>query len=142
MTRPRTLRRHLLWVAALVVATSCSRAHVPAPDDGVHVTVKDFAITAPRTVPAGDVTLLVRNAGPATHEFVVVRTDVPADGLPIGSDGLSVNEEWLPVVDELEDIPMWTTQTLSLHLEPGRYVFFCNLAGHYLGGMRRGVEVV
>ena len=106
------------------------------------MTVKDFSIHAPATLPAGDVTLRVRNAGPATHEFVVVRTDLDADALPIGSDGLSVNEDWLQFVDELDEIPMWTTASLTLHLAPGRYVFFCNLEGHYLGGMHRAVEVV
>jgi uncharacterized cupredoxin-like copper-binding protein len=32
-------------------------------------------------------------------------------------------------------------RTLRLKLTPGRYVFFCNMAGHYLGGMRHEVVV-
>jgi uncharacterized cupredoxin-like copper-binding protein len=30
---------------------------------------------------------------------------------------------------------------LHLHLTPGRYVLFCNMAGHYLGGMHRTLVV-
>ena len=26
-------------------------------------------------------------------------------------------------------------RTLLLHLQPGRYVLFCNMSGHFLGGM-------
>jgi uncharacterized cupredoxin-like copper-binding protein len=28
-----------------------------------------------------------------------------------------------------------------LHLRPGRYELFCNMAGHYLGGMRAELVV-
>jgi hypothetical protein len=142
MSRTGTPRRPLVWATVLVAIVACSRAQPQPAGPAVGVRIKDFAIAAPRTIPAGEVTLLVRNAGPATHEFVVVRTDLPAGELPIGADGLSVNEEWLHGVGELDDVPMWTTGALSLHLEPGRYVFFCNLEGHYLGGMHRAVEVV
>jgi hypothetical protein len=34
-----------------------------------------------------------------------------------------------------------TIGTLPLTLAPGRYVFFCNLDGHYLGGMHAVLEV-
>jgi uncharacterized cupredoxin-like copper-binding protein len=30
---------------------------------------------------------------------------------------------------------------LRVHLTPGRYVLFCNMTGHYLGGMDRDIEV-
>jgi uncharacterized cupredoxin-like copper-binding protein len=30
---------------------------------------------------------------------------------------------------------------LRLHLRPGRYVMFCNMSGHYLGGMDTDVVV-
>jgi uncharacterized cupredoxin-like copper-binding protein len=76
-----------------------------------------------------------------THEFVVVRTDLPDDQLPIGSDGLSVNEEWLSSMGELDDVPASQSRSLTVDLAPGRYVFFCNLEGHYLGGMHGVLEV-
>jgi len=108
----------------------------------VDVTLKDFHIeTAEQTVAAGNVVFQVRNDAPMTHEFVVVRTDLPDDQLPIGSDGLSVNEEWLSAMGELDDVPASESRSLTLDLAPGRYVFFCNLEGHYLGGMHAVLEV-
>ena len=96
---------------------------------------------AEQTVGTGDVVMRVHNDAPVTHEFVVVRTDLPADGLPIGPDGLSVNEEWLSAMGELDEVPATKISSLALNLPPGRYVFFCNLEGHYLGGMHAVLEV-
>ena len=57
----------------------------------VDVTLKDFNITpAEQTVGTGDVVMRVHNDAPVTHEFVVVRTDLPEDGLPIAADSRSV----------------------------------------------------
>jgi uncharacterized cupredoxin-like copper-binding protein len=83
----------------------------------------------------------VSNTGPTTHEFVIVRTDLPDDGLPIGVDGLSVDEDGLEPVDEIEGIEDGTSGQVDVMLEPGRYVFFCNFEGHYLAGMHAAVEV-
>jgi uncharacterized cupredoxin-like copper-binding protein len=107
----------------------------------MHVTEKDFAITAQPTVAAGDVTFNVTNDGPATHEFVVVRTDLASDELPIASDGLSVDEDTLQGVGEISQVDFGTTESATLSLAPGHYVFFCNIEGHYLGGMHTELEV-
>jgi uncharacterized cupredoxin-like copper-binding protein len=34
------------------------------------------------------------------------------------------------------------TQDLSVDLKPGHYVLFCNLRGHFMGGMFTDLEVV
>jgi uncharacterized cupredoxin-like copper-binding protein len=83
----------------------------------------------------------VSNEGPTTHELVVVRTELPAEGLPISADGLTVDEEGVEEVDELHGLDDGTTDRLVVRLTPGPYVFFCNFEGHYLAGMRAEVEV-
>lgn len=119
---------------------ACTQKSPAGPS--LDVTLHDFHITsAEQTVAAGNVVIQVHNDAPMTHEFVVVRTDLPADRLPIGPDGLSVNEEWLSSMGELDDVPASETRSLPLDLPPGRYVFFCNLEGHYLGGMHAVLEV-
>jgi uncharacterized cupredoxin-like copper-binding protein len=139
--QPHRHRSLLLFaVSALLLLTGCT--HETSRGTPVDVTLKDFSITpTQQTVPAGDVVLRVANQAPVTHEFVVVRTDLPADGLPIGPDGLSVNEEWLSAMGELGEVAATDAGTLPLTLPPGRYVFFCNLEGHYLGGMHAVLEV-
>ena len=39
------------------------------------------------------------------------------------------------------EIAPGAVRTLHLKLAPGRYIFFCNMAGHYLGGMHHEVVV-
>jgi uncharacterized cupredoxin-like copper-binding protein len=135
-------RRLPLAALAFVLLACCTPGERASSARTIDVNLKDFAIHASEAVvPAGSVELNVYNAGPATHEFVVVRTDLPADQLPIASDGLSVDEEELNTAGEISDVPIWGTDTIELHLAPGHYVFFCNLDGHYLGGMHLGVAV-
>jgi len=130
-----------IGVFALLLPAACSAAPQPK-GQVVDITLSDFHIdSATASVAGGDVVLQVHNGAPATHEFVVVRTNLPADGLPLGPDGLSVNEDWLDAVGELNEVPAGTVGTLPLQLAPGRYVFFCNLDGHYLGGMHAVLEV-
>jgi uncharacterized cupredoxin-like copper-binding protein len=127
---------------SLTLFWACSPAPTTPSGEVVDLTLKDFHIIAPTShTPSGDVVFRVRNDAPVTHEFVVVRSGLPADRLPIGSDGLSVDEEALDVVDEISDLPAGSVRSVALDLAPGRYVFFCNLEGHYLGGMHGTVEV-
>jgi uncharacterized cupredoxin-like copper-binding protein len=126
----------------LVLLAACTDAP-PGPAGKIFpVTLKDFwTETDATTSPGGMVTFRVTNEGKATHEFVVVRTDLPADALPLGPDGLSVSEDAVELIDELPEVPSGSTVDLSLALEPGAYVIFCNLEGHYLSGMRDPVLI-
>lgn len=140
--RPAGLIAPLL--ALTVLGLSCVGPPAPTSDRTVAVTLRDFRLSASSTtVASGLVRFVLNNRGPSTHEFVVVRTDRPADGLPILPDGLTVDEEapLLHAVEEDPDIALGATNMLDVRLAPGRYVLFCNLAGHYLGGMRRSLVV-
>jgi uncharacterized cupredoxin-like copper-binding protein len=118
----------------------------------VDVTVQEFAVLpAQESAPAGDVTFTVTNTGPEdTHEFVVFRTDLEPDALPTASDG-SVDEEGegLELIDEIEDIAVGDSPTLTVLLDAGSYVLICNIVEeegdetivHYQQGMRTGFTV-
>jgi uncharacterized cupredoxin-like copper-binding protein len=55
------------------------------------------------------------------------------------SDGLTVDEERLQrsEVGVLEPAESHAVRDLRLHLTPGRYVLFCNMSGHFIGGMHK-----
>ena len=104
----------------------------------------DFGIVASQSsVPAGTVTFHVENRGPSTHELNVDETSAAAGSLPLEKDGLQVNEDSsrLHNVGSIDDIRVYSSQDLTLHLERGRYVLFCNFEGHYLGGMHVALNV-
>jgi uncharacterized cupredoxin-like copper-binding protein len=138
------------WVALFVVAalltaglSACSSGSAA---QGTRVTVveHDFRLVAsPVSVRAGLVTFVIENRGPSTHELNVDRTSLASGALPLRANTLQVNEDsaQLVNVDSLGDIPMRSTRRLTVTLKPGRYVLFCNLEGHYLGGMHTALEV-
>jgi uncharacterized cupredoxin-like copper-binding protein len=139
--QPHRHLRSLLVVALTPVLLIACTGTTPNGTP-IDVTLKDFSITpATQTIRTGGSLVRVSNQSPITHEFIVIRTDLPADRLPIGPDGLSVNEDWLSSMGEIEETPPGETGTLPLTPPPGQYVFFCNLEGHYLGGMHAVLQV-
>jgi uncharacterized cupredoxin-like copper-binding protein len=107
----------------------------------VRISERDFHLAASaRTIRAGVVDLSVHNQGPDDHELLVVRDRSNAP-LPIRRDGVTVDEERLTATGAevglgLEPGAPGSVRVLRLRLTPGRYVLFCNMAGHYLSGMR------
>ena len=133
-----------LSALALALLASCSSgsSHKAASGAVVRVTERDFRITvAPARIQAGTVRLLLRNQGPDTHELIVVRS--PRRSLSLRTDGLTVDEEALAraTVGTAEGKGPGAVRELLLNLKPGRYELFCNMAGHYLGGMRAELVV-
>jgi uncharacterized cupredoxin-like copper-binding protein len=126
---------------ALLAAAGSAASRPAARATLVRVTERDFHIAAPKTVSAGDFRIRIKNEGPDTHELFVARTD---DGrLPLRSDGLTVSEETLEpdIVGSVDGEHPGTVHELHLHLAPGRYVLFCNMFGHYMGGMHTELVV-
>lgn len=105
------------------------------------VNERDFMISAPAHVRAGEVTLRVRNHGPDEHELIVVQ--VGDRGLPLRADGFTVDEDAIQRAEagSLEPGAPGGQRDLRLRLTPGRYVLFCNMAGHYMGGMHASLVV-
>jgi len=123
----------------------------------LNVTLKEFEVIVETvasgdkadSAPAGEVLFNVENTGPNdVHELVIVKTDLDADALPTLADG-SVDEtgEGVEVIDEIEDIPVGETQSLSVDLDAGAYVLICNIfdetenEAHYAEGMRTAFTV-
>ena len=119
-------------------------ATTEAGSSAVAVTVQEFAVLPePGSAAAGDVTFKITNKGPDDeHEFVVVRTDLAPDALPTDSTG-AVDEEGagIEVVDEVEEIPVGSSEDLTVNLTAGKYVLICNIydadekEAHYKMGM-------
>ncbi|HET7929424.1 MAG TPA: hypothetical protein VFM40_07720 [Actinomycetota bacterium] len=155
----RSRRRRAAIFVATVTALSLVAAGCSDDDGGetgatggatgggttVDVTLQEFAVVpASGSAPAGDVTFDVTNEGPDdVHEFVVFKTDLAPDALPTNEDG-SVDEEGegVELQDEIEDIAVGDTQSVTIDLAAGNYVLICNIydeaeqEAHYQEGMR------
>jgi uncharacterized cupredoxin-like copper-binding protein len=128
-----------LFGAALIAGALASSGRGGTPV--VDVVEHDFhiALTAHR-LHAGTVVFRVENDGPDAHELIIVRD---AAALPLRADGITIDEEALAKreVAALEPAPAGATRDLRVRLGPGRYVLFCNMLGHFMGGMHAVVIV-
>jgi len=124
-------------IVALLAASILTACGGPTKID---VSLKTYTITpSATTAKAGEITFHITNdATDQTHEFVVFKTDLPEDQLPVNSEGV-VDEEapGLTLIDEAEDIGPGVSKDLTVTLEPGNYVLVCNTAlnQHYQHGM-------
>ena len=145
-------RRRWTWALVLVLAAlalavplTVARRQEPTPrGTPLNVRLDDFRVRRDAAVvPAGIVSFRILNEGPTTHEVIVVRTDRVPGKLPLQPDGLTVDEEGegIDFLEEVEGLDINDRQTLDLRMAPGHYVLYCNLQGHYLGGMYAALTV-
>lgn len=103
----------------------------PAAATAVSIVVKEWSIAAStKSITAGKVTFVVRNAGKMKHEFVVIRSNRHHHLLPM--KGRQASE--VGVKGEIEPFGPGATKRLTLTLAPGKYVLICNMPGHYKRG--------
>jgi uncharacterized cupredoxin-like copper-binding protein len=125
-------------------AAGCSPHSSTAARSRINVRMSDFSIEVSRhSVPAGTVDLHVTNDGPSTHEINVDLTRYAAAKIPLQADGLTAAEDarGLHRINSIEQVNLHRTDDLKVDLKPGRYVLWCNLEGHYLGGMHATFDV-
>jgi uncharacterized cupredoxin-like copper-binding protein len=143
-----TLRRGLAIIAigGLIVACSTPAASVNASGP-ISATLKEWQISlSSATHSAGAITFNITNNGDKEHEFVVRKTDKPADGLPLNADG-EVSEDAPELTEvgdpsELAEIKSGSKDgTLTVTLQPGHYVIFCNLHVEELLHYQKGMHV-
>lgn len=145
-------------LAAISVA-GCDDEEVFIDDDDgedievVDVAEREFEILLDEEAGAeGLTTFVVSNVGNEMHEFLVIRTDLAPNALPINADGSYFeNGPGTELVDEIEDIMPGEIVELTLDLPAGNYVLICNMVevedngeveSHYAEGMYAGYQVV
>lgn len=120
---------------------------LPEPD--ATVTLQEYAIDVPTTLPAGENVFLVRNIGHAHHNLTVCPLDEASGRCaaePEFYDMLRRPEEardqsfFKDRADMLVIGKRWDT-LIRYDLEPGTYRFFCGIVGHAQNGMQRTVTV-
>ena len=141
--------RHRVWTtAALAVlavsALSCAGdepAPTSSPEAGIATTLSDFKIKpAEAEADSGPVTLELTNNGPSEHMFLLVRTDLAEDALPVTDHVVDI--EQLEVVGEVDRIEADAERSITAELAAGDYVMLCNLTGHYESDMHAAFAVI
>jgi uncharacterized cupredoxin-like copper-binding protein len=141
-------------------STSSSSAAADAAGDGQTATQSQASVSAPDatqvtggrttvamtefkfqpsalTTSAGKLRVSAVNKGSAEHEFVLIKTDKAPDALPV--KGGTASEAG--AVGEISEQKAGRGDSHTFTLKPGRYVYICNVPGHYQGGMRGTLTV-
>ena len=131
---------------ALVAATAAmadTTVHVSLWDKGPDSMVMDDAHMAmmgvtldKTTVPAGKVTFeVVNDSKDIIHEFMLSPVTAGETALPYIVDENRVDEEKAGHLGEVSELDTGKGGSLTVDLTPGTYIAYCNIPGHFIGGM-------
>lgn len=127
-----------------------------AAGGNISVNLNEWKIVSSNdSIPAGDVTLNIKNSGKEVHEILVLKlkSNTPPGKLPTDADGALDESNFEKVgvkIDEVEDIQPNSAKTLKVSLAPGRYAIVCNRVdketdgsteAHYMKGMSIALNV-
>ena len=149
------------WAVALAIAAAAAPLAACGSDDdsddSASTTTQPSAVTS-RAVAGGKVTvdaseyafapealsakpgkleITLDNKGKIPHELVVLKTDEAPDALKVTSGRVSEDGS----VGEVEEIDGGASKSATVDVEAGKYVYVCNIPGHYGDGMRGQLTV-
>lgn len=132
--------------SAVAQPTTSPTATSTATAGGTHtldVRLSEWKVEMPTTLPAGHYVLHIVNVGAVEHELIVLRDDDLAPSqYPQNADGLVEDAPGVVTVSDGDNVPPGGSQERTIDLtEPGKYLFVCNLPGHFRQGMYTVVEV-
>ncbi len=88
------------------------------------------------SAPTGDVTFNVTNSSKDTiHEMIVMYLADPSKPLPYIDNEERVDEDQAGDKGEVSELDPGKSGSLTVHLNPGKYLLICNVPGHYAAGM-------
>ena len=148
----------LLFTAVLASsAMAASTVHVSLTDDGTDAALAGdmgMGMSADMSkaimhvaadiasVPAGDVTFEVTDASKSmVHEMLVVKVADASTQLPYDPASDRIDEDKAGSLGEVSELDAGKSGSLTLKLDPGTYLLFCNLRGHYMAGMWTTITV-
>jgi uncharacterized cupredoxin-like copper-binding protein len=113
-----------------------------SPTDGPTISLTEWKVTLAGTIKSGKTDVTISNVGTVPHELLVFKSDRAPSAYPTDAAG-NIKEEGAGValVSDGDNIDPGGSQTRTIDLAPGKYLFVCNIAGHFKQGMFSVVTV-
>lgn len=104
--------------------------------------LKEFSVAFAKTsLPAGRVRFVVQNAGTVKHMFVVLRTDLAPDKLPVEGNVVDVKGAGVTLVGQIDPFDPGKVERKVVTVSAGAHVLICNVPTHYQQGMRAALTI-
>jgi uncharacterized cupredoxin-like copper-binding protein len=107
------------------------------------VVLREYQVEVPATtISPGLKTLRISNFGTMPHELLVFRSDLDPSAYPMLDGNINEEDPSITKVSDGDNLAPGTVQTRPTDLTtPGKYLFVCNLPGHFRMGMYAVVTV-
>jgi uncharacterized cupredoxin-like copper-binding protein len=120
-------------------ATNCEAGAYERPNTVTVTEIESGIKLSRKAVAHGRVTFVVHAADKLAHQFVVLRTKLPLNKLPM--KGAIVDVKKAGKVLAKISLAKGKSKRLTLTLAAGRYVILSNLPGHYKAGQHAALRV-
>ena len=130
---------------ALAIAVLVMPLLAACGPQSIDVTLETYKLTmSKQEANAGKIVFHVTNkATDQKHEFVIFKTDLAEDKMPLDENGdVTEDDPSVQHIDEVE-VEAGESKDLTVELEPGNYVMICNVPEnhHYMQGMHKAFVV-
>lgn len=104
---------------------------------GAGMDMATMGITAdPAEIPAGEVTFTAVNESKEFyHSLAIAPVADLSKELPYLVEDRMVDEEAAGTIARMKELRPQTSGSATFDLQPGTYILYCNIAGHYVMGM-------
>jgi uncharacterized cupredoxin-like copper-binding protein len=127
--------------ATAAPAAAATQAATPGVPAGT-ITLAEWHVGVASTLHAGKVTFSISNLGTIQHELLVFKSKLAASAYPHTKDGDIVEDgAGVDLMSDGDNIDVGGTQSRTVDLTPGTYLFVCNIPGHFKAGMYQVVTV-
>ncbi|HKB29095.1 MAG TPA: plastocyanin/azurin family copper-binding protein, partial [Candidatus Limnocylindrales bacterium] len=131
-----TLAPPTLAASAPVTASTAPSQASPA------IALSEWKVDVASTIKAGSATFTIVNNGTIAHELLVFKSDLAPAAYPKDASGDIVEDgPGVTLLSDGDNIDPAGTQSRTIDLAPGTYLFVCNIPGHFKAGMFTVVTV-
>jgi Sulfocyanin (SoxE) domain len=127
---------------AIASAPVVVAAAVPAKAIIPSLSLYEWKVIAPSTIKPGKFTYTISNFGTIQHELLVFKSPLDPASYPTDASGhIKEVGAGVTLVSDGENIDPSGSQVRTIDLKPGKYLFVCNIPGHFKAGMFTVVTV-
>lgn len=140
-TAPRAVASTIPASSPPTAAPTASPTLAPAvavavPSGAQTSSLYEWKVIAATAIRSGKSNFTISNFGNVPHELLVFKSPLDPSAYPTDAAG-NIKEEGggVLLVSDGENIDPGGSQVRTIDLKPGKYVFVCNIPGHFKAGM-------